>query len=74
MDVLFEVAALPEGEGIQWPPFNHILLKRIIESGFISIQEQEGHVILGGMRANPDIIAITPKGRAFIADLGVSEL
>ena len=54
MDVLFELYGLPEGQGIQWPPFNHILLKRILESGFIQIHEPESVVHIGGMRTNPD--------------------
>lgn len=74
MDILFEIANLPAGQGIHWPAFNKILLKRIIESGLIVVQEQQSGVFLGGMRASPDIVGITPKGRAFISDLGISEL
>jgi hypothetical protein len=74
MDILFELIKLPAGQGLNWPPFNHILLKRIVESGFVLIQEQQGGITLNGMRASPDLIGITTKGREFIAELGISEL
>ena len=74
MDVLFEMASLPDGQTIHWPPFNKILLKRLQEAGLILIREAAASVLLGGMRANPDFITITPKGREFIADLGSVEL
>jgi hypothetical protein len=74
MDILFELAALPDGQGIHWPPFNQILLKRILESGYVLIHESNSGITMSGMRVSPDIIGLTPKGRAFIADLGLTEL
>jgi len=74
MDILFELFKLPTGQSIQWPAFNNILLKRIIESDFIEVHEQEGGVFIGGMRSNPDTLTLTNKGREFLDDLGVEEL
>jgi len=72
MDILFELYR--SGRGLMWPPFNHILLKRILDSGFIQIHQPQGGVIIMGMRTNPDTIMLTDKGRAFLNELGVHEL
>jgi HNH endonuclease len=80
LDVLFELQKT--GEGMPWVGFNLILLKRIIESGFIAVHEVsvviamgiETEVFVGNIKTSPDIIAITPKGRQFIEELGISEL
>lgn len=74
MDILFDLYQRPDGEGIQWPPFNHILLKRIIEAGLIEIREPSAGVSLGGMRASPDGLFLTHKGRAFLDEIGAHEL
>ena len=74
MDILFELYALSPGQGVQWPPFNMILLKRILESGFINVQEPQGQISIGGMHTVPNILSLNKKGRDYIADLGIHEL
>lgn len=74
MDILFELASAEPETPMQWPPFNHILIKRLIESGFVFIEQQQSGVSLGGMQASPDLVHITPKGRQFVADIGLLEL
>ncbi len=74
IDILFELFRLPQDQGIMWPPFMMILLKRSLDSGFLNVIQQEGGVFLGGMKSNPDIITLTPKGRKFIEDMGLHEL
>lgn len=74
MDILFELAAAPPSQGIHWPPFNHIFLKRALEAGLIKVHTQSGAVIIGGMRTNPDILLITDKGRQLVRDLNAYEL
>jgi HNH endonuclease len=73
MDVLFGLAKLPDGEFERWPAFNRILLRRIEESGFITVREMMGGMITGGMRVVTDAISLTPKGRAFLEELGLKE-
>lgn len=72
MDILFEL--FKSGQGLMWPPFMLILLKRILDSGFIEIHRPKGTISIGGMRTNPDTIALTQKGRDFLNDLGLHEL
>jgi hypothetical protein len=83
LDVLFELER--RGEGMPWMGFNLILLNRIIDSGFIAVHEVdsdsvvtvigiETEAFVGEIKTSPDIIAITPKGRQFIEELGMREL
>lgn len=74
MDVLFELYQEAEGQGLQWPPFNHILIKRIVDSGFVYVHQAPLVVDICGMRANPDVLTLTVSGREFLDDLGVHEL
>lgn len=74
MDILFEANALQAGHAIQWPPFMNILVKRLIESGFVNIQSPSSSVSLGGMQASPNLLTITDQGRAFIESLGLHEI
>lgn len=74
MDVLFDLYHKPKNQGGMWPPFNNILLLRIIESGFIEIHKPKGSISIGGMQASPNVITITDEGRAFIDSLGVKKL
>ncbi|MFH1923016.1 MAG: HNH endonuclease signature motif containing protein [Planctomycetota bacterium] len=75
LDILFELYRTGPGAVIQWPPFMHILIKRIIEAGYISVQKAPaGSVEIMGMQAHPDSLVITEKGRAFVEELGLHEL
>jgi len=72
VDVLFELYKLPQGHGLQWPPYLMLLLKRLIDSGYIFRQESgPGGVFICGMKSNPDLLGITDKGRDFVDSLGL---
>ena len=51
-----------------------VLIRRLLEAGYIHVHEQEGAVILGGLKQSPDFLVITPKGRAFLGEFGEHEL
>jgi HNH endonuclease len=74
LDTLFELGRMPTGQGMPWLSFMLILLKRVLDSGFISVHEISSGMTIGNIKTTPDIIAITPRGREFIADLGIAEL
>jgi hypothetical protein len=74
LDILFELGKLADGHGVQWPAPNLIMLKRIIESGFVHVTQGQGGVFIGGMRASPDVLSLTLKGREFLRELGLHEL
>lgn len=56
-----------------WPPFNFLLIKRIVESEFIVMQKQNMSIQLGGMETAPLLVFLTPKGKMFIDDLASKE-
>jgi HNH endonuclease len=74
IDVLFELSKLPVDDGMPWVGYTLIMLKRLLESGFISVHELAAGSFVMGIKSTPDIIAITPKGREFISELGLHEL
>jgi hypothetical protein len=74
MDILFELFHLPPGEGMPWLGFNLILLKRLLESGFMGVHELPSYSSIGDIRTTPDLIYITERGRSFVQELGLHEL
>ena len=71
VDMLFELYRTPVGGGMHWPPFLMLLIKRLLDSGYIERLESKGGVFIGGMKSNPDLLRITQNGRAYIDALGV---
>jgi hypothetical protein len=75
MDILFELwMTQPDNSGIMWPPFAHILLKRIIEAKLIRVVQPANSIKMMGLRSTPDYLFLTEKGKQFIDELGVFEL
>jgi hypothetical protein len=73
MDILFEM--YKSGNGIYWPPMMHVLLRRIFEAKYIAIHhDPRVATVTAGMRLSPDIIRLTAEGRAFLDELGITEL
>lgn len=74
MDVLFELRTYPQNVGIHWPPFMMLLLKRLLDSDYLLVQEPQGQVVIQDMPSAPLTIALSPKGRAFLSELGDHQL
>ena len=75
IDVLFEANSLELGQSLDWPPFNHLLIKRILDAGFVGISSGGGGgVFVNGMRVSPDRLFITHQGREFLQDIGLREM
>lgn len=72
VDILFLLGNTPS-KPTMWAPFNKLLLKRLIDSQYISYRDMPAGVIIGGMKSNPDFIQITQKGIDFISSLGEIE-
>ncbi len=78
MDVLF---AANEGETIQWPPFMHRLIKRLLDAGFVETtgpsEPSAGITIFeagSAMTIYPSKVYITEKGQQFLQDIGLRKL
>lgn len=75
LDVLFCAYKRQPDEPMDWPPFVHILINRILAAGYVEILPQNnGGVFVGGMRSDPDHIRITDDGRKFVKDIGLIEM
>ena len=74
IDVLFEANKIPIGQAIQWPPFMNILIRRIVESGFVNLSQSGGGVFAGGMQINPLNLTITQEGRDYIQRIDKEEI
>lgn len=72
VDMLFECYRLTDGEGIMWPQYLMLLVKRLLDSGYISrIESKSNSLFISGMKANPDFLIITETGRQYVNDLGI---
>jgi hypothetical protein len=65
---------MPPDSGMPWLQYMLVLLKRLMDSGFISVHEVSAGSFVGAIKTIPDVIAITPKGYEFIAELGLHKL
>ena len=71
--MLFEAAKLPSAKhAILFPPFLNLLIKRLLDAGYVAIQKNIGGGInASGLQISPDFLRITDKGREFIASLSL---
>jgi len=74
IDILFELSKLPSGQGIHWLPFLLILLKRILDAGYIDVHSSPGSFTTFGMDMTPKILTLSAKGRDFINEIGIHEM
>ncbi|MEZ7273923.1 HNH endonuclease [Sphingobium sp. 10 DY56-G10] len=75
MDMLFQLASRPSGQGEPWTPFMLIFFKRLLEMKYVMIAETgPARVLIGGVRADPAFLLITDAGRQFIEDLALHDV
>jgi len=74
IDVLFELNKIPKDKAMQFPPYLILLVKRIIESGYIELIKTPAGVMIGGMKSNPDYLKITEEGREFVKSLNSEDI
>ena len=72
--MLFELYRAAPGAAIQFPAYLMLLVKRMIEAGYVQRIETPTGVAIGGMKSNPDYLLITDSGRKFIEELGLHEI
>ena len=73
VDLLFELYRAPLGSTVQFPSYLMLLVKRMIEAGYVQRIETPAGVVIGGMKSNPDYLLITDNGRRFVEELGLHE-
>ncbi|HKQ44056.1 MAG TPA: HNH endonuclease signature motif containing protein [Rhizomicrobium sp.] len=74
IDTMFELSKMPPNNAIPWLGFMLILLKRALDSGFIGVHTVNSGITMGSIKATPDLVFLTEKGRDFINELGIAEL
>lgn len=74
MDILFEAAKCPPGAALQWPQFNMLMLKRIVDAGYLVIHPPRGTVEIYGMPSSPLGLSLSEKGRKFLSDISEVEI
>lgn len=73
MDTLFEL--FKTSQGLLFPPYLNLLIKRLLDADFVRIVEIPGGVHLSGHgKISPGLLEITDKGREFIRSLGIEEI
>ena len=72
-DVLFEAYNSESGQPILWPSFMLMLIKRILDAGYVECHSQGDHVTVSGLPISPDHLYITGKGRDFIENVSMRE-
>ena len=73
VDFLFESYKLPHDQLIPWPRYLRLLIKRLLDAGYIQ-QFEMGSILMvvgAGLRTDPTHVRITQEGRAFIESLGL---
>ena len=71
VDTLFEAYRLGVNEGIPWPPYLMLLIKRLLDAGYLNVHRESGGVWIAGMQANPDYLVISTKGKEYIESLNL---
>ena len=72
VDTLSEACKLPINAGISYPRGMELLVKRLVDSGFVALQgRQHGSVETFGVRTDPLTLLATEKGRGYYASLGL---
>lgn len=67
LDIMFELARLPEGQGLYFLSIYYLMIKSILEEGFVQILPISDNVAyLGGVKMSPDWLVITTKGKEFL--------
>lgn len=69
VDLLYELVELNQGEKYQFLPFLKLLIKRLLEAGYITYEGTMARVAMGNIKLNPDLVGITDSGRRFIKNI-----
>jgi hypothetical protein len=74
LDLIFELARLPQSNGLPYLSIHYLLVKSILDDGLVQIIETKGGVLMMGVKMSPDIIVITEKGRNFVSDFSKKDI
>ena len=73
VDVLFTLHDQPEKSALPFPPFMVLLIKRILDAGYIGVEHPKGSSHSFGMQISPCFIFLTDDGYEYIDSLKVDQ-
>ena len=73
MDVLFELSKARPGQGLPFPTYLDLLIRRLLDAGFVRIVQNKTGMWVGPVKTTPDFLLITDKGREFLQALSNEE-
>ncbi len=68
LDVLEALYVAPPNNAMPFIKHLLLLVKSVLDDGLIRLHETASGVLIGGVKANPDYIVITDKGRKYMED------
>jgi len=74
MDILFELSKTGRRKGLPFPTYLSLLIKRLLDAGFVRIIENKTGMFVGPVKTTPDFLVITDKGREFVQSLSFGEI
>ncbi|MFQ5924526.1 MAG: HNH endonuclease [Dehalococcoidia bacterium] len=74
MDVLFELSKTGPGQRLPFPTYLELLIKRLLDAGFVQIIENKTGITAGPVKLTPDFLVITRKGREFVESLRTKDM
>lgn len=74
IDLLFELFKAEPGRALAFPRYLSLLIKRLLDAGFVGFENSGGLFFMGGMKLNPDYVVITDKGRRFVESVGLEDI
>lgn len=74
IDILEEFRFAKEDEQLIFPSFFELLIKRIIDAGFVELIVTKSFHSVGGLKMNPNYLRITSSGRDFLNDISSKDI
>ena len=74
VDILFETYKLKSNQVILFPEYLMLLVRRLLDAGYIERTVRKATAKIGGLKLNADHLRITQKGREFVESLELQEL
>lgn len=71
VDMLFEAAKQEKGQGLLYPAFCDLFVKRLLDAEYVQLKTSKYHANISGLELGPRILLATEKGRTFVDSMAV---
>lgn len=73
VDVLFEAVKLPKDQGLFYPAFCQLFVKRLLDAGYVQLQRSGYNMNMSGVEMGPSLLLATDNGRSFVESIGIAD-